>query len=582
MADAPSRPPPEDPPEFTPKRMVRWLEPRELLDAGMRVVLSGLFGAYADKRELQVALPRRFHHEYAENRSSIWVDYVADLGDGFNPTYAVASLLARRELTVGEHRTERGSLLVLGGDQVYPSANRDEYENRFIGPYRAALPCETRQAPPDMFAIPGNHDWYDGLTSFLRIFCQPWWIGGWWTPQARSYFAIELPHRWWLWGLDIQFDTYIDTPQLDYFARVREDHLREGDRVILVTGKPSWVKVFEGEPVPDSWRNLAFFEDEMIAAKGARLAVTISGDLHHYCRYEATAGGEQKITSGGGGAYLYPTHIMRDELALPDRRGQEHRYRRTETPFPGIAASRRMRVGALKLPRNAPGLGVLVGTLYALLAWALYVAVKDGNGDSLGDFAEKGYADLWPDALSVQSALVFVVFWAALTVYANASRRLRGRRLLLAKLGMGGVHALVHTAAAAALTLLALDLLGGATSDPPEFLVYAGLLAFWLLLGLVLGPFIFGLYLLVAHLLLGDLAEKHANEVFACQSIEGWKNFLRLHIGEDGKLTIYPIGLEKVPGKWRPAGRGAPEDPWFEPDGQALEPRLIEGPIEVT
>ena len=104
-----------------------------------------------------------------------------------------------------------------------------------------------------LLAIPGNHDWYDGLTNFVRIFCQDGFVGGWKTRQRRSYFAARLPHGWWLWGVDIQFDTYIDKPQLDYF-RAAGAGMKAGDRVILATGKPSWMKVAPGRPVPDSYR----------------------------------------------------------------------------------------------------------------------------------------------------------------------------------------------------------------------------------------------------------------------------------------------------------------------------------------
>ena len=33
--------------------------------------------------------------------------------------------------------------------------------------------------------------------------------------------------------------------------------------------------------------------------------------------------------------------------------------------------------------------------------------------------------------------------------------------------------------------------------------------------------------------------------------IQDFKNFLRLHIAEDGTLTIYPIKIHKVARKWR-------------------------------
>ncbi|MGH9183192.1 MAG: hypothetical protein ACRDZ9_05180 [Acidimicrobiales bacterium] len=38
---------------FVPRPMVRWLDPRQLVDTTARVVLSGILGTYADRRELQ-------------------------------------------------------------------------------------------------------------------------------------------------------------------------------------------------------------------------------------------------------------------------------------------------------------------------------------------------------------------------------------------------------------------------------------------------------------------------------------------------------------------------------------------------
>ena len=82
----------------------------------------------------------------------MWVDYVSDLGDGFNSTYTVAYLLAQPELEFGGETTQRGRILVMGGDQVYPVPKRSHYENRLLGPYRAAMPNppseRRRQARP--------------------------------------------------------------------------------------------------------------------------------------------------------------------------------------------------------------------------------------------------------------------------------------------------------------------------------------------------------------------------------------------------------------------------------------------------
>ena len=71
-----------------------------------------------------------------------------------------------------------------------------------------------RDAERKLFAIPGNHDWYDGLNAFDSLFCSSRdrlseskgnVIGGWQCQQHRSYWAIRLPYNWWIWGADIQF-----------------------------------------------------------------------------------------------------------------------------------------------------------------------------------------------------------------------------------------------------------------------------------------------------------------------------------------------------------------------------------------
>src|SRR5206468_11498340 len=76
---------------FTPRRPVPWLSPVLLAGTAVRVVLSELFGAYLDKRELQNALPAKVFDERApgadgrpDEHAELWVDYVADLGDGLN------------------------------------------------------------------------------------------------------------------------------------------------------------------------------------------------------------------------------------------------------------------------------------------------------------------------------------------------------------------------------------------------------------------------------------------------------------------------------------------------------------------
>ncbi len=134
-------------------------------------------------------------------------------GDGWNSTYAVAYWITRPVLELEAegrtHATRRGDVLLFGGDQVYPTASRAEYELRLVSPFEAAL-NRLPDPKPSLFAIPGNHDWYDSLVSFTRLFISKKFFAAWETPQRRSYFALKLPHDWWLVGTDVQLGSDID------------------------------------------------------------------------------------------------------------------------------------------------------------------------------------------------------------------------------------------------------------------------------------------------------------------------------------------------------------------------------------
>ena len=423
----------------------------------------------------------------------------------------MASILAREslEFELGGKRypTSRGRLLVMGGDQVYPSAKRREYEDRLLGPYRAALPSSPEGAEPHLFTIPGNHDWYDGLTNFVRIFCQDGFVGGWKTRQRRSYFALQLPHGWWLWGVDIQFDTYIDKPQLDYF---KESELAPGDRVILATGKPSWVKVSPGEPVPDSYRNLAYLEEKLINERGARLALTLSGDLHHYARY-ASETGALKITAGGGGAYTFPTHHLPATLTLPamhaDEPGTEAWERRAI--YPDDRDSRRLRKGALRLPLDSPGLARTLAVVYALIALVVAGAVKDSNPSVLSAIGGSPI-DLVGDAVSPGSVAITILVTGLLTAFAAA-------RTTVGRLAMGAAHGLAHAVLAWSTALGAAALLHEIRPGLSQILALALIVGSVALVGRYLGALLFATYLMAADYFVGDVSA-NANNAYACQA----------------------------------------------------------------
>lgn len=257
-------------------RMVDWIDPILLGAVAVRTIISSTIGQYADQRPMQAAMDQsspeelQLRHDYSgvageiaagsvaplvltrDEQGRAWLDFVADLGDGFEATYAMAYLLASPNLDIdaGDGKSvtlPAGQVMVFGGDLAYPNATIKEYQERCLMPYDMAY----RTAVPQrqLFYIAGNHDWYDGLTAFTSVFCTARdrfshglgkQIGGWRCHQRRSYFALKMPHDWWIWGVDLALTDTIDDAQLDYFHTMSEA-TKPGDKVIIITHAPGWV-----------------------------------------------------------------------------------------------------------------------------------------------------------------------------------------------------------------------------------------------------------------------------------------------------------------------------------------------------
>jgi hypothetical protein len=541
--------------------MVRWLDPHQLVNTAARVVLSGIFGSYADKRELQALVPG-----YVADRSEgpeLWLDYVADLGDGWNSTYTIARLLALPTLELstgsGTLATERGRILVMGGDQVYPVPDRSDYEDRLLGPYRAAMPC-VDGANPELFAIPGSHDWYDGLINFTSVFCRGHWIGGWKTQQSRSYFALKLPHRWWLWGIDIQFGAYIDEAQLTYFSEVASAHVERGDRIILSVAKEVESGRSRSEIYSD--RNLEYFEREVIKPSGAQVLVYLKSGRHHYCRYEDEAGGRHHISAGGGGAFLHPTHQLPEHLELP-RGGNKATYRRLAT-YPSPESSRRLRKRLWLLPMRNVAFTALLGGVQVLLALMLGLQLRQ-RYSSLG--LDDLWRALWESPTAVLLLLLMVLMLGAMVRFAHEASGLT--RLLL-----GLVHSVLQIAAVAGLMVAA-----SRFATELRLAGSASLIAFLVILAVLGG--IGGSLGMAGYLWVTNCLGFHGNEAYAPLRVMDFKHFVRLHIDAHGTLTVYPVGVDRVGRRWRIRPDGDPHAPWFDAAEPPPEVHLIEPPVSV-
>ena len=619
-------------------RMVKWYSPSHLISTGWRSIVSEIFGQYADQRIMQATIdgfaPEVMakvigRYNYSDLRqlgddNGVWVDYVADLGDGFDSTYAVASLISAPALDVpGAGRLPAGKLLVMGGDQVYPYPTREAYRERFAFPYSTALP-----AHPDggwrrlLFVLPGNHDWYDGLSSFDFMFCKARFghaaenrIGGWMCPQHRSYFAIRLPHNWWIWGADIQLAQYLDAGQVLYFEGVAEamkQHPTEAPKIILCTAEPSWNK--ESAETLQGEDNLSHIT-QIADSAGARICAVIAGDYHHYSRYVAGEAGTHFITAGGGGAYAAPTHILKNRrkvnwlgsAANLSLRSMIKDGKASATPacWPSRGTSRTLSLKTLAFPFTNYGYAVALGVFYWLMMWVFATTKFEAPpwaGKTVSQVILAKDFDLLPElflvtplaaAENVMLGILSLALWIVLYVYADGKY---GRRV---KALLATVHWVAHVATMIALYFLIsftsvefiewvwpiatpmLQSLDIDTTTAVRDLVRA-ILVFPLetvFLGGIVAALVWATYLTIS-----CLFGLHSDQAFASMGIADYKNFLRMRI-EPSKITIYPIGLRRTPRRrsWRYAKTKdglASEGPAIVPV-RPLRPKLIEGPIEI-
>jgi hypothetical protein len=576
---------------------VGWFNLRLMIRSGIKALVSATTGAQAPRREVLAALDLAHQNADAIHLASstdtitgpVWVDYIADLGDGFAATHSVAWLVGRDYLAIGEpgkqvaqpipesalHEAQAkdfppgsqllpaGEITVFGGDLVYPFATQSDYADRTIGPYFAARPWDqsgARKSGRQLYSIPGNHDWYDGLIAYVYNFCQPKrWHGAWQVQQARSYFAREIAHGFWIWGVDLAIANDLDAPQLEYFTK-QANLLKEGEKVLLCVPKPAWVErdlhaISPGEEA-DSWDTWSKIETMRRLVEettnGARVAAVISGDLHHYTRYQTGADGAddacQYITCGGGGAFTLGTYSAPEELSVFG-----DKVARIEATYPSREDSRPLRNQVYKIVFRHKIFCAALATIMLALVWFFEASTHTNQGpqtalDLLWTLVStrSGFFDYWYLLLTSMifspqlTAITFIVLGGFLAFAASA----RGLRTpWWAALIAGFIHFFVQLSAAFLIVVTVWALLAQPYVPLPLYILLitgSSILLGWLICG-----GLFALYLRVANATFG----LHEMELYSSQSIEDWKCFMRMRVDKTG-VTIFPIGLRHVAHKW--------------------------------
>ncbi len=591
--------------KYIKPKMVNWYDAGQLISTGLRSLISGEFGHFADKRELQAAVRPDTAAVSFSDQTDLWIDFVSDTGDGFNSTFSIAKLVSEQNLKLalksdyqstmpGENRykeavvTHPGNVIIFGGDQVYPTPEMDQYENRFKIPFGTANPYNDNTKPGDrarMFAIPGNHDWYDGLGNFISLFCQKRIIGNWQTMQQRSYFAIELPYNYWIFGIDVQLNSDIDQPQKEYFQRIATERMNDGDKVILITAEPAWVyhQMYDDD---ESFKRLKYFEQLYITddaynliGKKFKLVATITGDLHHYSHYEEQKDGyiNHLITAGGGGAFLHPTHLLPDQLTkLVDvsfsfQKSKMQNEPELKAAFPSKKDSRKISWRILAFPLFNRQFVFFLALLQLILIWILQgTTYNNTNGTFLGQLASQESVN--QTASFILNTLIhnplFILISALLIfgcmVFTDIKRIKRLNWLL------GLPHGLIQWFNFMFWIALFAKIFHPLISEIQEMpTIILTTIAAAVCSGIA-GSLILGFYLWLSVYIL----KVHLDEGFSALGYQHCKNFLRIHLAKD-QLTIYAVGVDRATTNWKQSGTG--ENLKFE--GKIPECHLIEPPI---
>ncbi|MBS2016946.1 MAG: hypothetical protein JST00_28930 [Deltaproteobacteria bacterium] len=456
----------------------------------------------------------------------VWIDFVADTGDDVTVSEVVAELFsAEYEVPDPDDPSAtlvlpRGDILFLGGDLAYPVATVLEMTRRLLTPWNRVLEQRMNGAPRVLLAVPGNHDWYDGLDGFSRLCQAPCafedpspvsdahhpnpeehpvlaWaeafargdqvkkpsalaLAGYLAVQRASYFRFPLAPGIDLFAVDRQLKR-VDPRQQAYFA---------------IPGAPAKLVV-----VPDparAWGEARLHGTATLESLGIDMATSptllLAGDIHHYER--SREGKSIHVVAGGGGAFLQGSRIAGD-AAYP-----------VEAEFPGAKASWRLLLG-LPLHCALGRAGLILNALFAV-----------GDAVALQAHVRGGYQS--STAVSLAISLI-VAFGTALLV---GWRRHRILRVVPFAAALGLAIGAVPVAIGIGVDSLAMRVIGsGGLVAPLSFLVALALSTF-------ASSYLFGAMLM----LIARLGLNHA-QAYAAMGSPGYKHIVRLRVRATGSVS---------------------------------------------
>jgi hypothetical protein len=277
----------------------------------------------------------RLHPEGVSDSASFSFVVVGDPGEGD------ASQLVLKDQILKVTNQPDVKFLIISSDVVYPSGALKDYEKKFWMPFKGV------EKP--VYAIPGNHDWYDALEGFNTTFLKPGiakramtarinadlkisstneaqidemisktqkWREAYGVPtgfQQAPFFQVSTGD-FVLIALETGVKRQIDTLQMTWLKNVLE--ASKGKFVMVMAGHPFFaIGEYQGSLNPD-------FEALHNLLRQYRVPLVMAGDTHdleYYIETEKNGDGHtmHHMVNGGGGAYLSIGTAMADTSRMP-------------------------------------------------------------------------------------------------------------------------------------------------------------------------------------------------------------------------------------------------------------------------
>src|SRR5262245_23714697 len=248
------------------------------------------------------------------------VDYITECGDSFASTYSMAYLIATQAVKGQAQVIEPGTMLVLGVNSPSRAPSLAQYEQALITPYARAYTTHAKSRRV-LFGVPGFHQSAAAMAHFDELFCSArsratrglgLSFGGWDTHQHHRYFAVPLPHRWWIWGVDVRYGEPLETEQFNYFS-IAAEQMTVDDRIIICGPPDNWLSCeFDG------WREQQNLQRIIAIAEAAsaRVVALITGGRREYVHSLLEGTSVHHFEIGGGRSFVYPTHLHKPTVPI--------------------------------------------------------------------------------------------------------------------------------------------------------------------------------------------------------------------------------------------------------------------------